>query len=119
MATIISTETVRAGSQRVTWQWKDGNGLVHGPNVSHIPEDADAQSWADAAEQADIAAIAASVIAQAAQEVTDFVRFVEEHLANDKIKDLFGLDAKQISDAQARLADMKVAAEAVDAEVGQ
>lgn len=69
MATVISVEAVRASSLRVTWQWVDVGGLVHGPNVTHIAVGSDAQAWADAAEAADIVSQTELEIAQNLEEI--------------------------------------------------
>ena len=69
MATVISVETVRASCLRITWQWVDGDGLVHGPFVAHQPLGTVAQTFADAQEQSDIAGLAASEIAANLEEI--------------------------------------------------
>lgn len=58
MATVLSVETVRATSKRVTWQWVDAFGTVYGPQVNHIPVGDDAQAFANAKEAEQLAAIA-------------------------------------------------------------
>lgn len=62
MATVLSVETVRASNLRITWQWVDSDGIIHGPSVSHAPLGTVAQAYADAREQDDIAALAQSEI---------------------------------------------------------
>ena len=62
MATVLSTETVRASSQRVTWQWVDAFGTVYGPHVDHIPVGASAQDFANAREVSDLASLAQAEI---------------------------------------------------------
>jgi hypothetical protein len=69
MATILSTQTVRASTQRVVWQWVDSFGKVYGLHVNHIPVGADPQAFADAAEAADLASLTAAEIAANLDEV--------------------------------------------------
>lgn len=61
-ATVISVETVRASCLRITWQWVDVDGVVYGPQVSHVPLGTDAQAYADTQEISAMAALAAAEI---------------------------------------------------------
>ena len=69
MATVLSVETVRASCLRITWQWTDGGGIVHGPNVTHTPLGTNVQAFVDALEQDDIASLVAAEIAANLEEI--------------------------------------------------
>lgn len=69
MALVLSSEMARNSCLRVTWQWTDGQGVVHGPFVAHAALGTDPQVFANAMEQVDLAALASAEIASNLEEI--------------------------------------------------